>query len=168
MGQRLHRIVQQPPTQGVPQPQPLDHPVRGPGSHRGFQTRAQSPTPTFGLGLPDAGRVRCGVQAYPHPGGLRDLLNPKRNNPTLKPGGLSNGDSPQPSTAAHYRKPLVIHRRFRNRPGRSSTQQRYPRNRLVLLPMKGPKTDADMALNFVRQDDLSDDELKGCSARKEA
>jgi hypothetical protein len=34
--------------------------------------------------------------------------------------------------------------------------------------MKGPKTDADMALNFVRQDDLSDDELKGCSARKEA
>jgi len=74
----------------------------------------------------------------------------------------------QPSTAAHYRKPLVIHRRFRNRPGRSSTQQRYPRNRLVLLPMKGPKTDADMALNFVRQDDLSDDELKGCSAPKEA
>lgn len=27
----------------------------------------------------------------------------------------------QPSTAAHYRKPLVIHRRFRNRPSRSST-----------------------------------------------
>ena len=27
--------------------------------------------------------------------------------------------------------------------------------------MKGPKTDADMALNFVRQDDLSDDKLKG-------
>src|SRR6185503_6635057 len=39
----------------------------------------------------------------------------------------------QPSTAARYRKPLVIHRRFRNRPGRSSTQQRYPRNRLVWL-----------------------------------
>jgi Protein of unknown function (DUF3644) len=33
--------------------------------------------------------------------------------------------------------------------------------RLLLLPMKGPKTDADMALNFVRQDDLSEDELKG-------
>jgi hypothetical protein len=32
--------------------------------------------------------------------------------------------------------------------------------RLLLLPMKGPKTEADMALNFVRQDDLSDDELK--------
>ena len=33
------------------------------------------------------------MQAYPHPGGLRDLLNPKHN-PTLIPGGLSNGDSP--------------------------------------------------------------------------
>lgn len=32
--------------------------------------------------------------------------------------------------------------------------------RLLLIPMKGPKTDADMALNFVRQDDLSEDELK--------
>lgn len=32
--------------------------------------------------------------------------------------------------------------------------------RLLLLPMKGPKTDADMALNFVRQDDLTEDELK--------
>lgn len=32
--------------------------------------------------------------------------------------------------------------------------------RLLLLPMKGPKTEADMALNFVRQDDLSDEELK--------
>ena len=33
--------------------------------------------------------------------------------------------------------------------------------RLLLLPMKGPETDADMALNFVRQDDLSEAELKG-------
>lgn len=32
--------------------------------------------------------------------------------------------------------------------------------RLLLLPMKGPKTDADMALNFVRQDDLTEDELR--------
>ncbi|TFB71532.1 DUF3644 domain-containing protein [Cryobacterium glaciale] len=31
--------------------------------------------------------------------------------------------------------------------------------RLLLLPMKGPKTEADMALNFVRQDDLTEDEL---------
>jgi hypothetical protein len=30
VGQRLPRIVQQPATQGVPRPQPLDHPVRGP------------------------------------------------------------------------------------------------------------------------------------------
>jgi hypothetical protein len=32
--------------------------------------------------------------------------------------------------------------------------------RLFLLPMKGPKTDADMALNFVRQDELTPDELQ--------
>lgn len=31
--------------------------------------------------------------------------------------------------------------------------------RLLLLPMKGPKTEADMALNFVRQDNLTPDEL---------
>ena len=30
--------------------------------------------------------------------------------------------------------------------------------RLLLIPMRGPKTDADMALNFVRQDDLSKEE----------
>ena len=39
----------------------------------------------FGPGLPNAGRVRCGVQAHPHPGGLRDQLNPDQT-PTLKPG----------------------------------------------------------------------------------
>lgn len=32
--------------------------------------------------------------------------------------------------------------------------------RLLLLPMKGPKTEADLALNFVRQEDLSEDELQ--------
>jgi hypothetical protein len=32
--------------------------------------------------------------------------------------------------------------------------------RLLLLPMKGPKTEADLALNFVRQDDLSGEELQ--------
>jgi hypothetical protein len=31
----------------------------------------------------------------PHLGGLRHQLNPKLNNPTLSPGGLSNGDSPK-------------------------------------------------------------------------
>jgi Integrase core domain len=36
-----------------------------------------------GPGLPNAGRVRCGLQAHPHPGRLRDQLNPKPNNPTL-------------------------------------------------------------------------------------
>ena len=92
--QRLHRIVQQPTTQGVPQPQPLEHPVRGPRGHRRLQARAQPPTPPLGPGLPNAGRVRCGVQVHPHPGGLRDQLNLEPNNPTLNPGGLSNGDSP--------------------------------------------------------------------------
>ena len=31
--------------------------------------------------------------------------------------------------------------------------------RIFLLPMKGPKTEADLALNFVRQEDLSEQEL---------
>ena len=34
------------------------------------------------------------MQAHPHPGGLPDQLNPEQKNPTLNPGGLSNGDSP--------------------------------------------------------------------------
>jgi transposase InsO family protein len=62
-------------------PQPLDHPVRGPGGHRRLQTRAQPPPPPFSPGLPDAGRVRCGMQAHPPPGGLRDQLNPEQNSP---------------------------------------------------------------------------------------
>lgn len=32
--------------------------------------------------------------------------------------------------------------------------------RLLLIPMQGPKTEADLALNFVRQDSLSEEELK--------
>jgi hypothetical protein len=35
------------------------------------------------------------MQVHPHPGGLRDQLNTNHTNPTLKPGGLSNGDSPE-------------------------------------------------------------------------
>ena len=89
--QRVHRIVQQPTTEGVPQPQPLEHPVRGPRGDRRLQDRAQPPTPALGPGLPNAGRVRCGVQVHPHPGGLRDQLNPEQNNPTLNPGGLKPG-----------------------------------------------------------------------------
>ena len=52
--QRLHRIIQQPATKGVPQPQPLEHPVRSPGGHRRLQGRAQPPAPPLGAGLPDA------------------------------------------------------------------------------------------------------------------
>ena len=76
--QRLHRIVQQPPAQGVPQPQPLEHPVRGSRGHRGLQEGAQPPTPALGPELPNASRVRCVVQVHPHPGGLRHQLNPKQ------------------------------------------------------------------------------------------
>jgi transposase InsO family protein len=75
-----------------------NHWCSGPSGHRRLQTRAQPPT-GIRPWLPNAGRVRCGMQAYPHPGGLRDLLNPKHNNPTLIPGGFSNGDSPE----AHHR-----------------------------------------------------------------
>lgn len=38
-----------------------------------------------------------------------------------------------------------------------SSDERYA-YRLLLMPMKGPKTEADMALNFIRLDDLSDKE----------
>ena len=34
------------------------------------------------------------MQVHPHPGGLHYRLNPEQDNPTLDPGGLSNGDSP--------------------------------------------------------------------------
>jgi transposase InsO family protein len=37
--QRIDRIVQQPATEGVPQPQPLEHPVRGPSGDRRLQAR---------------------------------------------------------------------------------------------------------------------------------
>jgi hypothetical protein len=96
--QRVHRIVQQSPSEGVPQPQPLDHAARSPGGDRGLQTRAQPPAPPLGAGLPHSGRVRCGMQAHPTPGDLRDQLNPEQQQPgsktALKPGGLSIGDSP--------------------------------------------------------------------------
>jgi transposase InsO family protein len=75
--QRLHRIVQQSSSEGVPQPQPLEHPVRGPGGHRRLQARPQPPAPALGSGLTNAGRVRRGVRARPHSRGLRDQLNPE-------------------------------------------------------------------------------------------
>ena len=78
-------------TQGVSQPQPLEHPVRGPRGHRRLQTRAQSPTPPFSPGLPNSRRVRCPMQAHPLPRGLRNQLNPNNNNQALEPGGLSIG-----------------------------------------------------------------------------
>ena len=54
--------IQQPPAEGVPQPQPLDHPARSPRGDRRLQGRAQHTAPTLSAGLPDPGRVRCGLQ----------------------------------------------------------------------------------------------------------
>ena len=101
--QRLHRIVQQPPTQGVPQPQPLEHPVRGPRGDRRLQGRAQPPTPALGPGLPNTGRVRCPMQAHPLPRGLRDQLSVKRSDPhvgTIPP--LRRGSSTPTTRIVHF------------------------------------------------------------------
>jgi hypothetical protein len=49
---------------------------------------------TFSAGLRDAGRVLCILHVHPHPGGLQHQLNLDQTNPTLKPCGLGNGDSP--------------------------------------------------------------------------
>ena len=38
------------------------------------------------LGYRTPAEYAAAVQAYPHPGGLRDQLNPEQNNPTLKTG----------------------------------------------------------------------------------
>jgi hypothetical protein len=84
--QRLHRIVQRSPSEGVPQPEALEHPVRGSGGDRRLQTSTQLSPPAFGARLPDVGPVRCGVPSHPHPGGLRDQLHPEYNNPTPSPG----------------------------------------------------------------------------------
>jgi putative transposase len=70
VGQRVHRIVQQPARQGMPQPQSLDQPARSPSGDRRLQTRAQPPAPPLSPGLPHPGRVRYPLQAHPPP---RDL-----------------------------------------------------------------------------------------------
>jgi transposase InsO family protein len=81
--------------------QPLEHPVRSLGGDRRLQTRAQSSTPPFGPGLPNAGRVRCGVQAHPHPGGLRDQLNPELNKPDSNSGTRQTCSTTRSSNAAN-------------------------------------------------------------------
>jgi transposase InsO family protein len=55
--------------------------------------RTQRPTPPLRAGLPDACRVRCGLQVHPHNGGLQHQLRMDQTNPTLEPG---NGDSRGP------------------------------------------------------------------------
>jgi hypothetical protein len=48
---------------------------------RGLQNRPQPAAPALGPGLPDPGRVRCGLHLHPPPGGLRDRLNTDHNDP---------------------------------------------------------------------------------------
>jgi transposase InsO family protein len=69
-------------------------PCSKPGWSSATSGGAQPPTPPLGAELPNARRVRCGMQVHPHPGGPRDQLNPERTNPSLDPDGLNNGDSP--------------------------------------------------------------------------
>jgi hypothetical protein len=88
---RTHRILQQPPPHGVPQPQPLEHPARGSRGHRRLQERAQPSTLPFSAVLPNPGRVRCGLQVHLHPAGLRHQLNLDQTNPTLETGGPRTG-----------------------------------------------------------------------------
>jgi transposase InsO family protein len=45
------------------------------------QDRTQRPAPPLGAGLPDAGRVRCGLQAHPHRGALPHQLKTDPNQP---------------------------------------------------------------------------------------
>ena len=66
MEQRLHRIVQQPASEGVPQPKPLEHPVRGPRRDRRLQTRTQPPT-SLGPGLLNAGQSTLRPAGTPIP-----------------------------------------------------------------------------------------------------
>ena len=72
--QRVHRVVQQPTTRRVPEPQLLADPARGPGGDRRLQRRPQPPAPALGVGLPDPRRVRCPMHPPAPPRGLRDRL----------------------------------------------------------------------------------------------
>ncbi|GAB40547.1 hypothetical protein GOSPT_108_00010, partial [Gordonia sputi NBRC 100414] len=68
--QRVHRVVQQPVARRVFEPQLLAHPVGGPCGHRRLQGRPQPPTPAFGTGLSNPGRVRCRMHPPASPRGL--------------------------------------------------------------------------------------------------
>ena len=64
--QRVHRILQQPPSEGVPEPHPLDEPARSARGDRGFQRRPQSSAPPLVAGLAHAGRVRAALCTHTH------------------------------------------------------------------------------------------------------
>jgi putative transposase len=65
--QRLHRIVQQLATEGMPQTQPLDHHARGAGGDQRLQGGTQHTAPPLSAGLRDPGRVRCRLQPSHYP-----------------------------------------------------------------------------------------------------
>jgi len=51
------------------------------------------------------------MQLHPHLGGLQHRLNTDQTNPTLEPGGLSNGDSP---AAQLHQDAIDVHDRAAN------------------------------------------------------
>lgn len=74
VAQRPYRIVQQPTTEGVLEPQLLEQLVGGTCGNRRFQGRPQSAATPFGVGLPHPGRVRCGLHVHSQPAGLQHQL----------------------------------------------------------------------------------------------
>lgn len=61
-----------------------------------FMQETQPPILSLGPGLPQAGRVRSGVQVHRHPGRLQHQQRMGQVNLPLEPGELSTGDSPPP------------------------------------------------------------------------
>lgn len=69
-------------------PKPRGTHARTPDQDWGKDART---TTLSGVSSSPSDRVRCGVLAHPHPGGLPDQLNPEPNNPTLKTGDSVSG-----------------------------------------------------------------------------
>ncbi len=94
MGQRLHRIVQQPPAQGVPQPAttgtPCSRPAWSSTTSRPTTTR-DTATQRWATARRPSTLRRAGARMHQLPAASTENGS---TNSTLEPGGLSNGDSP--------------------------------------------------------------------------
>jgi hypothetical protein len=80
--QRIYRIVPQPATQGVPQPQPLEQSARSPGGHRRLQTQTEPPPPAFRPGLPNT--EYTAACRHTHTPVTSAILNPEELQPDSK------------------------------------------------------------------------------------